>query len=168
MSLDKYRLPASVTDGVAITLPDTDAPFRVRLPTQLNRSWRKYVLQTLSEMGAKFDSTGDVQGVSLDPGRLAEWEEARIAAFVDLCVVAYPNGLDRDALLGDYYPAAEALFAAALELAEKEDAAAGEAAKKSATSSAGKRLGRAARTSIADLSAQGASPRRTGDRRPTA
>ena len=161
---DKYRLPTSVTAGVAITLPGTTHEFRVKLPTQHNRAWRRYVLQTMADFGATFDDKGELSVEKLEPARLADWQDARVRAFVELCVVSCPLGITTDDLLNDFAPAADALFAAALELAEQEDATAGEAAKKSPVSSRGKSRGLAEKNSTKVLRAQADFPSHTDGR----
>lgn len=125
MDFDRYRVPASAREGVDIALPGTtDAVFRVRLPTRYNRAYMAAAQRALAvKLGE--DGRADLSAVDF-----VAWREARLAAFLDHCVIGIPEGLTREGLAEEYRPGLEALFAAAEELAEAEEEAAEAAEKK--------------------------------------
>lgn len=125
MDFEAYRVPASAREGVDIELPAAPgAVFRVKLPTRYNREYAAAAQRALAvKLGA--DGRPDFSQVDF-----AEWREARLAAFLEHCVVAYPDGLTREMLADEYRPGAEALFERAEELANAEEAEAIEATKK--------------------------------------
>ena len=129
MDFERYRIPRSVTEGVRIELPGTTgAEFLVALPSQANRKYQAAQQRALSAGGGAVmgeDNTLDLSNVDI-----AAYSEARLLAFLDTCVLSFPDGLTRDQLLGDYYPGAQALFDRALDLAADEEGAAKVATKK--------------------------------------
>ena len=73
-----------------------------------------------------------MSGTTIAPSAVMRWEEGRLVAFLDLCVVEMPEGVTRKDLLGQYRPALTALFAEAEKLADQEKQASEAAVGKSA------------------------------------
>jgi hypothetical protein len=116
MSLDHYRLPASVREGVELELPEAPGEkFRVRLPSRYNREF-----QTAQQRAVAM-TFGDDFKPDLSRVDFFAWQEARHSAFLDHCVLEMPPGMTKEILAGDYRPALDALFELASELAEAED-----------------------------------------------
>lgn len=125
MDFEAYRVPASARLGVDIELPGTTgAVFRVKLPSRYNRDYSAAVQRA---MAMRVDENGKPDLSSVD---FVAWREARLAAFLDFCVIGYPEGLTREALAEEYRPGLEALFERAEELAADEEAEAIESVKK--------------------------------------
>jgi hypothetical protein len=124
MDFERYRLPASVREGVVIELEGTEAKFRVRLPSKYNREY-----QAAQQRGAKLtlraDGKPDISKVDL-----LAWAAVRLEAFLEHCIVEMPKGMTREMLAGEYRPGLEALFERASEMADEEDAEAIETVKK--------------------------------------
>jgi hypothetical protein len=126
MDFARYRVPASARDGVDIDLPGTTgATFRVRLPSHYNREYSAAAQRALS-MKLTADGKPDLTTVDF-----LAWREARLAAFLEHCVIGFPDGLTRDDLADEYRPGLEALFERAEELANDEQVEAIETTKKS-------------------------------------
>lgn len=114
MSLERYRVPASVREGEWIELPG-GARFLVKLPSSANRLWQRESLRLLADRGdLKLGADGRVDLTRLEGARMAEWIEERLKLFRRVCVIEGPSGFDLEALEDEYFPALEKLF----ELAE--------------------------------------------------
>lgn len=126
MDLEQYRVPASVREGVNIDLPGSKgATFRVRLPSKYNRAFQG-AQQRAAKMRLGVDGKPDFSQVDF-----IGWQEARLDAFLEHCILAMPDGMTAELLAGDYRPALEALFEAASARAEAEDDEAAKTVKKS-------------------------------------
>lgn len=128
MDFERYRVPASVREGVVIELPGTsDAPFLVALPSEHNRAFSAAQQRALMSGGnVKLDADGKPEFSGAD---FAAFREARIEAFVEHCLLQLPDGITKEQLRGEYYPGLLALFQRATDMAEDE-AKTGEAATK--------------------------------------
>jgi hypothetical protein len=127
MGLDKYRLPASVREGVWLELPDAPGDkFRVRLPSRYNREY------TAAQQRAVAVSVGDDFKLKPDLAHVDffAWQEARYQAFLEFCVLDLPPGLTKAQLNDEYRPGLEVLFNMASDLADMEDAEADATTKK--------------------------------------
>lgn len=125
MTFEAYRVPASAREGVEIALPEApQAKFRVRLPSHYNRN---YSVAAQRAMTVKIGPDGkpDYSGVDF-----IAWREARLAAFLEHCVIEMPEGITREGLADEYRPGLEALFERAEELASAEEGEAIESTKK--------------------------------------
>lgn len=130
MDLERYRVPASVREGVVIELPGTkDAVFRVALPSEHNRAFS--AAQQSALMGKAGMTMGDDGKPDLTQVDFRKFQEARIEAFLQHCILDLPEGLTREALAGEYWPALKALFDRACDLAKDEAASAAAVTKKS-------------------------------------
>jgi hypothetical protein len=132
MDLSKYKVPDSAFRGVEIELPDSDgARFLVKLPTGANRPWQRRMLSLMVGSGAvpKPDGTVDTSAVTAE--RMASWQEDRLTAFLDVCVVGLPDGITREELAQEYRPALVTLFDLAQERAAAEEGEAADAEGKS-------------------------------------
>lgn len=125
MDFERYRVPASVRDGVWLELPGTsDARFLVSLPGEHNRAYQAALQRA---MPMTVDVEGKVQFPELD---VVEWQGHRVEAFLEHCVRELPEGMTRELLRTDYYPGLVALFMRASDLAADEAAQASADAKK--------------------------------------
>src|SRR5580765_2236380 len=132
MDLELYRVPAAVREGVTLTLPNTEASFRVRLPSQHNRPFSRAV-QNAKFSDVKVTTDGNVEMGVINVPAL---RDQRISAFCDHCLIMpLPGGMTLEALQGDYYPALDWLFTDAERLAAELDQEAITAKKKSVNSS---------------------------------
>lgn len=156
--LDKYKIP----DQVRLQLAETDLIFLVCLPTRWNkaytREWQDYLSET-----ATIDSEGKATLGKVNPGVMIEHQRI---AFVNHCILEYPDEVTPEMLLGDYYPAMESLFAVAQQLATEEEARADALSKKLSTSSTGKPNGEAKSASIKSLKKPEESPNAIGSQIP--
>lgn len=126
MSFEAYRVPSSAREGVEITLPDApQAVFRVRLPSHYNR---EYSIAAQRALTVRLGPDGKPDYGSID---FIAWREARLAAFLEHCVLTLPEGLTRESLADEYRPGLIALFERAEEMAGEEEAEAIESTKKS-------------------------------------
>lgn len=123
--LERYRVPLSAREGVEIELDGSTGKFLVKLPSRYNRA---YTIAATRALAVKLGEDGKADLSATD---FVAWREARLDAFLDHCVVTIPEGITREALAEEYRPALDALFEAAEELAEAEDAEAIETTKKS-------------------------------------
>lgn len=125
--LAKYRLPASVHVGVWIELPDAEgARFLVRLPTKYNRQYERAWKRALFDAATNVNPDGSPSLRGFDAGAL---DDAQVVAFVEHCIVECPEGVTKEALTGEYWPAALALFKEAKRRADAEDGEADAAGK---------------------------------------
>jgi|SRR6516225_184639 len=126
MDFERYRVPASVREGVVIELPGTsEAQFLVALPSEHNRAYSAAV-QRATPITLDDDDRPDFSKVDY-----VSWQSARIEAFLQHCILRMPDGLTPEALRGDYYPGLVALFRCAEDLASDENDRAKAATKKS-------------------------------------
>lgn len=128
---ERWRTPTT-----AITIPDTGDTFRVLLPTKFNRAYQR----------AKDAAVAKIPGLTLDrlisiaEGRSSDvpmsavvaMKAGKLDAFLEHCIIEYPEGLGPDDLAGDFFRMLSYLFERATALAELEDDKAEETAKKSA------------------------------------
>jgi hypothetical protein len=128
MDLERYRVPASVLEGVEIELPGSeDARFRVALPTESNRAFIAALQRQLVRRAAPAES-GPPDFSVIDS---LAFRDARIEAFREQCILEMPGELTRDQLGGEFWPALAALYERANDLATDEEAGAKAAVKKS-------------------------------------
>lgn len=138
MDMEAYRVPVEVREGIALHLPNTEAVFHVKLPSQHNRPWARAV-QTGMFSDAKVTAEGKIEMGVINVPAL---RDVRIDAFCDHCLVMpLPQGMTMETLRGEYFPALDWLFTEAERLAEALDREGEAAKKKSSPSSAGKRAG---------------------------
>jgi hypothetical protein len=131
MNLESYRVPAAVRDGVEIILPDSDAVFRVRLPSRHNRAFTR-ALQAALFADVKLNPDGQFEAQRID---VARFRDTQLDVFCDHCLIMpLPGGITLDQLRDDYFPALEALFSEAERLAGLIDTEGDAAKKKSALS----------------------------------
>lgn len=115
MDFERYRVPASVRDGVWLELPGTkEARFLVALPTEHNRAYHAALQRA---MPMRLSGDGTAQMGELD---FVEWQAMRIEAFLVHCLREMPAGMTADLLRTDFYPGLVALFKQASDLAEQE------------------------------------------------
>ncbi len=165
MSLESYRVPLGVREGVELTLPGTDSVFRVKLPSQSNKPYQRALMM------AAAIAQGDrpMDGGEMSPAALPVFLDAQVEAFGAYCLVApLPDGLTFATLRDEYPTALDWITQESMRLARDLDAEASDAAKKSLPSSAGKTAGRGKATSTSSSSDPDASPSVTGDPRSAA
>jgi hypothetical protein len=156
MTLESYRVPAGVREGIELTVPGTDTTFLVKLPSSFNKAYQRAMM-------IAWPNEGDL--ASLPMVEQLALIDAQQQAFGDHCLVhPLPDGLTF-ATLRDEYPAAlDWLTMEAARMAAELDVEASDAAKKSLPSSPGKTAGRGRATSTPSSSDQAASPSATGVR----
>ena len=127
MSLERYRVPASVWLGEWIELPQGGARFLVKLPSASNREWQREMLTLMVGAGVRLDDAGEVDTQAVDRTALIAFREKQLCAFAQLCVIEGPPGFDLKQLTGEYWPALVALWEQASERASQEAASAEQA-----------------------------------------
>jgi hypothetical protein len=127
-----------------------EAVFKVILPTR----WHKpYHMDWQSQLGSMVKVTdGKADMTNINP---ADMMARQLEAFVKHCIVEMPEGATPEALLGEYYPAAEALFNEAKKLADEAEEAAERAVGKSKPTSSGPSDGEESSTSTTSSKAKG-------------
>lgn len=120
MSLDLYRLPIGLSDGVLIELPKTDIRFLVRLPATSNE---EYTNAMMADMNIHVDPmTGTVPDIEMNPN---DFRVRQKKVFAEVCVLkmdGVPEQYKTAAEFFKEYPLAERyIFETALELAEVAD-----------------------------------------------
>ncbi len=101
----------------------------VALPSEHNRAFQAEQQRALVDEGKV--KLGEDNKPDFSTVDFVAWKEARIKAFLDICILQLPDGLTKEMLAGDYYPGLEALFEKATDLAADEAKAAAIATKKS-------------------------------------
>ena len=130
-----YRAPASVTNGVSITLDQDDsATFVVALPVDDHIEFER-VQRGMTYAAMPADVLSGTPAVIADWSRKHFWEieRAQVAGFIETCILTYPDGWSKADLQGEFQAAAMEVYEKATALAQKEDAAAQRAAGKSRT-----------------------------------
>jgi hypothetical protein len=116
MDFERYRVPASVREGVWIELPGTkDARFLVALPSEHNRAYQAAVQKTIPVRGE-----GNKTEVAFDKLNLVEWQGMRIEAFLEHCILELPTGITKELMRTEYFPGLVALFNKANDLSDDE------------------------------------------------
>jgi hypothetical protein len=156
MTLESYRVPAGVREGIELTLPGTTTTFRVKLPSSSNKPYQRAMMIAWPNEG-ELDSIPIAERLAL--------LDAQHQAFGDHCLVdPLPDGLTFEILRDEYPAALDWLTMEAARLATDLDAEASDAAKKSPTTSPGKTAGRAKATSTPSSSDPAVSPSATSVR----
>lgn len=157
MSMESYRVPAGVREGVELTLPGTDTVFRVKLPSSSNKPYQRALMMTWPT---------EVEWSTLPVAEQLALMDAQQQAFAEHCLVhPLPDGLTFSMLRDEYPAALDWLTTESARLALELDQEASDAAKKSLPSSPGPTAGRGKATSTASSSDRDASPSATADPR---
>lgn len=128
MSLERYRVPASVWLGEWIELPHAGGErFLIKLPSAANREWQREMLTLMVSAGVRLTDAGEVDTAAVDRTALIAFREKQLCAFARLCVIEGPPGFDLSQLTGEYWPALVALYERASARASEEAAQADEA-----------------------------------------
>ena len=157
MSMESYRVPLGVREGVELTLPGTDTVFRVKLPSSWNKPYQRALMTSWPT---------EVEWSTLPVAEQLALMDKQQQAFADHCLVhPLPDGITFDILRDEYPAALEWLTTESARLALELDQEASDAAKKSQPSSPGPIAGRGKATSTASSSDRAASPSATEDPR---
>jgi hypothetical protein len=146
MSLEKYKLDKSFTEGVDVVLEDVpEHTFRIRLPSQYNRAY----------MSAMYSGI-DVENLSetmKKGGSVLQTRYAQQDAFINTCLISMDGEPIPADFFVEYAPLLDVLMAKANELANDIENRVEDNVKKSPSSSVGKANGRAGKSSTVALSA---------------